>query len=97
MLQLCVSDGVEDLMEGMSLTVDTEKSPSSQGPEGQLSGAGDGLLGETGGAQEEPGGISFMEVLDGDSEPALTRVCGPQTRGARRAPGLVRTWPRVQV
>lgn len=38
-----------------------------------------------------------MEVLDGDSEPALTRVCGSQTRGARRAPGLVRTWPRVQV
>uniref|UniRef100_A0A3P9KZL8 WD repeat domain 59 n=1 Tax=Oryzias latipes TaxID=8090 RepID=A0A3P9KZL8_ORYLA len=48
--KLCVSDGVEDLMEGMSLTVDTEKSPSSQGPEGQLSGAGDGLL-DQGGSQ----------------------------------------------
>uniref|UniRef100_A0A8C4DW14 WD repeat domain 59 n=1 Tax=Dicentrarchus labrax TaxID=13489 RepID=A0A8C4DW14_DICLA len=36
--KLCVSDGVEDLMEGMSLTVESEKSLSSQGPDNQDSG-----------------------------------------------------------
>ncbi|XP_037550788.1 GATOR complex protein WDR59 [Nematolebias whitei] len=35
--KLCVSDMVEDLMEGMSLTMESEKSLSSQEPEGQQS------------------------------------------------------------
>ncbi|XP_072235884.1 GATOR2 complex protein WDR59 isoform X5 [Leuresthes tenuis] len=45
--KLCVSDVVEDLMEGMSLNVESEKSLSSQEPEGQHSGgpAADSLHG----------------------------------------------------
>lgn len=34
-MQLCVSDVVEDLMEGMSLAAESEKSLSSQEPESQ--------------------------------------------------------------
>lgn len=91
-LQLCVSDGVEDLMEGMSLTVETEKSPSSQGPEGQL--GGDVLLGETGGVMRRSHEAFPSEMLN-CTDCCLSR--GPQTRLARRAPRLGRTWRRVQV
>lgn len=34
-VQLCVSDVVEDLMEGMSLSVDADKTLTSQEPEAQ--------------------------------------------------------------
>ncbi|XP_078101627.1 GATOR2 complex protein WDR59, partial [Sander vitreus] len=51
--KLCVSDAVEDLMEGMSIAVETEKSLSSQEPNSQYS---VGLAGEN--LQDPDGALS---------------------------------------
>lgn len=64
--KLCVSDGVEDLMEGMSLTVETDKSTSAQEPDGQQSvGPAAGSLQDqdSGGRQDSAGGSAVPQTL----------------------------------
>ncbi|XP_062273947.1 GATOR2 complex protein WDR59 isoform X2 [Scomber scombrus] len=62
--KLCVSDGVEDLMEGMSLTVESEKSLSSQEPDSQhAAGLAADSLQDQDGRQDSAAGSGLPQTL----------------------------------
>ncbi|XP_027137018.1 GATOR complex protein WDR59 isoform X1 [Larimichthys crocea] len=63
--KLCVSDVVEDLMDGMSLTVETEKSLSSQEPDSHhsIGPAAENLQDDSGGRQDSAVGSGVPQTL----------------------------------